>query len=199
MDLASFQIFNGGLQFVCGVLAADFVAGLVHFSMDNYGSRSTPLVGGEIGANRRHHIEPRLFLRNSWWKNARSTLPIILFIAAIFYACDMINIFSITFLIVGWNANEVHKWSHQSQKERPKLATFLQKWSVLQSPKEHNKHHSGEKNSNFCTITPFMNPLLESIGFWRKLEFVIYFLTGKSTVPDESIAGSIARPNIERV
>jgi plasmanylethanolamine desaturase len=175
------------IELFLGYLAADFVAGLVHFSMDNYGSRSTPLIGGEIGANRRHHIEPRLFLRNSWWKNARSTLPIILALAGLFYVFDFINVFSITFLIVGWNANEVHKWSHQTQKERPRIVTLLQKWGVIQSVKEHNKHHSGLKDSHYCTVSPFVNPILEKIGFWNKFEVLIYWVTGARKVVDDTL------------
>ena len=39
-------------------------------------------------------------------------------------------------------------------------------------------HHSGEKNTRYCVVTPFVNPVLDRLGFWRGLERVLVPLFG---------------------
>jgi len=48
----------------------------------------------------------------------------------------------------------------------------------MQSYAEHHEHHSGDHDNNYCPVTPFVNPLLEWINFWRNLENAIEKLTG---------------------
>lgn len=38
--------------------AADFLTGVYHWSVDNYGDRSTPVVGSQIADFQRHHQKP---------------------------------------------------------------------------------------------------------------------------------------------
>jgi ubiquitin-conjugating enzyme E2 variant len=74
------------------------------------------------------------------------------------------------FAIVGANANQVHKWNHMPKDRRPLLIRGLQQLRLLQSPRDHAAHHRGEKNTAYCVITPFLNPLLDATRFWRGLE-----------------------------
>jgi plasmanylethanolamine desaturase len=55
----------------------------------------------------------------------------------------------------------------------------LQRAYVLQTPRHHGRHHQGEKNSHYCVVTNFLNPLLEEVGFWRRLETGVEKLTGR--------------------
>lgn len=182
------------LQIIGGYLLADFISGLVHWAMDCYGSRETPLIGGEIGGNRRHHIEPRHFIKNSWWQNARSTFPIILVLFAIFWGLDLVNPTTVTLLLVGWNSNEIHKWAHMPQSQRPRWVSFLQQKGIVISPKQHQAHHSHNKDSSYCAVSPYLNPILNSIRFWRGMEWVVYRLTGTQTVLDETTQTPQRRP-----
>lgn len=174
-------------QVMLALLVTDFLAGIIHWAMDSYGSRETPLIGGEIAGNRKHHLEPKSFTKNSWWQNAKSTFPIILILTGIFYSLDFLNTFTLALLIIGWNSNEIHKWAHQGKKERALIGTILQKFRLIQCPKEHQKHHSGSKNSHYCPVSPFVNPVLEFINFWRGLEWIVLNILGYEKVIDPSV------------
>ena len=51
--------------------------------------------------------------------------------------------------------------------------TQLQRLYVLQTPRHHGRHHQGDKNTHYCVVTTFLNPLLEEVGFWRRLEKLV--------------------------
>ena len=97
-------------------------------------------------------------------------------------------------MIVGWNSNEIHKWAHQGNRERATVGTWLQKSGLIQTPRQHQEHHSGNKDNNYCPVSPFMNPILDGLDFWRKLEKVVYYFAGFKTVAEETVPGSISRP-----
>lgn len=175
------------IQVILALLVTDFLAGIIHWGMDSYGSRETPLIGGEIAGNRKHHLEPKSFTKNTWWQNAKSTLPIILLLAGLFYWVDFLNTFTIALLVIGWNSNEIHKWAHQGKKERAVIGTILQKLHLVQSPREHQKHHSGFKDSHYCPVSPFVNPVLEAINFWRGLEWIVLNILGLEKVVEPSL------------
>ena len=42
----------------CRALDADFLTGVYHWSVDNYGSGATPIVGSQIAAFQGHHQRP---------------------------------------------------------------------------------------------------------------------------------------------
>ncbi|MBC7779749.1 MAG: hypothetical protein H7125_06525 [Proteobacteria bacterium] len=44
---------------------------------------------------------------------------------------------------------------------------------LLQTPREHARHHQGDKNTHYCTVTNLLNPVLEHLRFWRTLERVL--------------------------
>ncbi len=48
--------------------------------------------------------------------------------------------------------------------------SWLQQLKILQTAREHAKHHRGEKNTHYCVITNYLNPVLEKIGFWKGME-----------------------------
>lgn len=183
------------LQLLLALSLADFIAGVIHWLEDSYGSPNTPIVGKPIKANIRHHVDPRDFLSNNWWQNARSSLPIVLLFAAVFHILDCLNFFTITTLIIGWNANEIHKWAHQTKRERPWLATQLQNLRIVLSPKHHYKHHRSNLDTDYCVITPWVNPTLNLINFWRASEWLIHKITGTKTRLDPVATHPTRRPN----
>jgi ubiquitin-conjugating enzyme E2 variant len=185
---------NYSLQLFLALSLADFIAGVIHWLEDSYGSPDTPIVGKPIKANILHHHDPRDFLRNNWWQNARSSLPIVLFFAVVFHLLDCLNFFTISTLIIGWNANEIHKWAHQTKRERPRFATYLQNLGIILSPKHHYKHHRSNHDTDYCVITPWVNPLLNLLNFWRFSERLIYKLTGIRTRLDPVATQPVRRP-----
>ena len=73
-------------------------------------------------------------------------------------------------------SQEFHKWSHM--KEPPKLVAIAQDLGLVISRKEHGAHHSSPFESNYCILIGICNQYLDDNKFWRKLEAIVYRLTG---------------------
>lgn len=154
-------------------LLADLVSGLVHWIEDVYFKPGMPIVHEIAVANDLHHHRPREFLNNSWWQSSRDLVLAALLIVLAATLMGACNWMVVLFAILVANANQMHKWSHQNRRENNRLILFLQKIKVLQTPRHHALHHSGEKNSHYCVITNILNPVLERINFWRTLESIV--------------------------
>ena len=46
------------MTFLRAVCSADFLTGMYHWGIDNYGSGATPFVGSQIAAVQMHHQKP---------------------------------------------------------------------------------------------------------------------------------------------
>ena len=89
-------------------------------------------------------------------------------------------------LFFGSMGNLLHKWNHRKIYERPKFIKILQKYKLMQGPTHHSGHHKGDADTAYCVFTPLLNPLLDKMGFWRRVEKVVCLLTGiKANGPDE--------------
>lgn len=173
-------------QILGAVLYVDFFSGLVHWFEDQYGSDRMPrwVVESIVRPNRLHHIYPRKVVHCPRWISiAQGVGPAILF-------------FPVTITLLGWKTgliasvlstlpNFVHKWNHQRDSERPGLVKALQAMYLLQAPRHHHAHHVGKTDIAYCVVTPFLNPVLDAIGFWRGLERLIFLVTGVPPNPPE--------------
>jgi plasmanylethanolamine desaturase len=54
--------------------------------------------------------------------------------------------------------------------ENGRFITWLQRFKLIQTQRHHAKHHQGKKNSHYCSITNFLNLILEESEFWNTLE-----------------------------
>ena len=61
--------------------------------------------------------------------------------------------------------------------EKSNFLINIQKTGLLCSHEHHSEHHriNGVK---YCVITEYINYFLDSINFWRILEYIIYVITG---------------------
>ena len=178
------------LQALGVILLADFVAGLVHWLEDAYGSEDTPLVGSLlIKPNIVHHHYPRFFTKLSWWQ---SSWDLLLVGAAILGGAAWLDALTWQvglFVIISVNANQVHKWSHMSRAEVGPVVAFLQDCRILLTPRQHALHHTDPKNTYYCPVTNLVNPVLEAIRFWDRLEAAVEWLTGVGHRHDTSNRG----------
>jgi ubiquitin-conjugating enzyme E2 variant len=178
------------LQALGVVLLADFVAGLVHWLEDAYGSEDTPLVGPLlIKPNIVHHHHPRFFTKLSWWQSSWDLLLVGAAILGVAASLDALTWQVGLFAIISVNANQIHKWSHMSRAEVGPVVAFLQDCRILLTPRQHALHHTDPKNTYYCPVTNLMNPVLEAIRFWDRLEAVIERLTGVGHRHDTSNRG----------
>jgi plasmanylethanolamine desaturase len=172
------------------VLMADFISGAVHWWEDRYAR----LNGGPLQRvaidNLRHHARPREFLAKGYWA---SSWDLWLVGAAAVGASALVGAFSwhvALFAVLVANANQVHKWAHRTREENGALVGSLQCLHILQTTRHHSRHHQGSRDSHYCVLTNFLNPLLEEVQFWRRLERAVGRLTG-ATCRDE--AAELAR------
>lgn len=166
------------IKFFFTVALADFVSGLVHWLEDAYARPDMKFVGRIAEENLRHHARPREFISKSWWESSSDLLLIGLVATLVALLTHTFSGWLLLFVVLTINANQIHKWSHQGPRENPAIVTWLQQKKILQTPREHARHHSGEKNTNYCVITNYLNPLLEKIGFWKGMENAIEFIAG---------------------
>lgn len=177
-------------QFLATVFVAEFVAGLVHWFEDAYIRDHTPLIGRFIGRpNTIHHHYPRYMTRHSWWQSSwdLALLATILLVGA--WGCGWLTWYVCLFAILAANANEFHKWEHRTRKENGRLISFLQDIKILQTARHHALHHTDPKDSHYCTITNYLNPVLDTLRFWDGFEWLLAKTIGLHRQPDTSVRG----------
>jgi ubiquitin-conjugating enzyme E2 variant len=178
------------LKFVATVLAADFVAGMVHWLEDAYVREDTPIIGKYVARpNIVHHHYPRYMVRHGWWQ---TSFDLVLTSTAMVIGAWLTGLLSWEvwlFAILSANANEFHKWEHRTRKENGPVISFLQDIRILQTAKHHARHHTDPKNSHYCTITNFLNPVLDGMNFWNGLEWALAKTVGLNRREDTSIRG----------
>ncbi len=169
-----------------GALLGDFVAGMVHWAADTWGTEATPVFGGWlIRSFREHHTDPLSITRHDFVETNGAVavgLSPLLLAYALYLPIDptrtqailfiLFNCFSLMILLT----NQIHKWSHQATQ--PKLVKLMQKMGLALSPEHHAVHHSGIYDSRYCITMGWMNPILDKIDFFRKTERLITKLTG---------------------
>jgi len=172
------------------VLAADFVAGFVHWLEDAYAREDTPILGPLVArGNIVHHHYPRYFTRLSWWQSSWDLLLFSTVLVLGAWALGLLTWEVWLFAVLITNANEIHKWEHRSRKENGPIISFLQDIRVLQTPRHHAVHHTNPKNVCYCTTTNLLNPMLDGLHFWDGLEWFLEKSFGIRRRADTSLPG----------
>ena len=155
-------------------LAVDWISGFVHWFEDSYGRPSLLFVGDRITKpNLRHHFRPRAFVINSWYSSSKLLLFSCMAALVVAWLIGQLSPMVVLAAVLGVNANQVHKWSHRTRAENGVLITAAQRLKLLQAPRHHQRHHVDGKDSHYCVLTEFLNPILDYCGFWRGLEVVV--------------------------
>jgi ubiquitin-conjugating enzyme E2 variant len=180
------------LQVVAVWLVTDFLSGVFHWLEDAYGDPSWPIVGRHVTKpNILHHYAPRAFVTNSWFLSSRLLLAICATITAITLVLGVFNWMIALAMVLGLNANQVHKWSHRSRRENGPVVRLLQRARLIQTPSHHHRHHVQGKDSHYCVLTNVLNPVLDGLGFWRGLEWGMAKLFGVRRRDDEAMARQV--------
>ncbi|TNE42428.1 MAG: hypothetical protein EP347_00920 [Alphaproteobacteria bacterium] len=169
------------VQIFLGILLADFISGFFHWLEDCYGREHWPVLGPYvIEPNIRHHSRPLDFTRGSYLFRNRVVLVLALLFTLWFWAMGWLNPFTLTALVFGSQANEIHCWAHMPTAKVPRWVQFLQRAGLFLTPFHHWRHHRAPFDCHYCTVTNFLNPVLDKIGFFRGLERMIWIVTSKS-------------------
>jgi ubiquitin-conjugating enzyme E2 variant len=172
------------------VFAAEFVAGIVHWLEDAYIREDTPIIGKALArSNIVHHHYPRHMTRYNWWYTSGMLVVVSACIVAAAWLCGLLTWHVWLFALISANANEIHKWAHRTRKENGVVISFLQDARILQTTRHHALHHTDPKNSHYCTVTNFLNPILDGLDFWNRVEYVLERTLGLKRREDTSVRG----------
>jgi ubiquitin-conjugating enzyme E2 variant len=162
------------LSCFAGLCLADFISGFVHWSADTYGNPKMPIFGGFVRTFREHHADQVDITRHDF---VETNGDVCIFSAPVHFALlfvveDPFALSCIFGLFIGSYTNsQIHKWAHSAQ--RPWLIRMFQRTRLFLSPGHHSRHHSGPHLTHYCITTGWMNALLDGIGFFRKLEWLL--------------------------
>jgi hypothetical protein len=161
-----------------GLLLADLASGLVHWLADTYGTEHTPLVGQLfVKLFRVHHSDPDNITRTGFVRiNGDNSMLAALFMLGMLglrelgigpassWALTMLATFSfaITF------TNLLHQWSHR--KDPPAFARLLHRFRLVLTPEAHARHHKAPHLSDYCITFGWLNPVLDGIDLFRRME-----------------------------
>jgi Kua-ubiquitin conjugating enzyme hybrid localisation domain. len=184
MILGSFVSIFTDLQFFTWIwyvsqvfllwIAADFITGIIHWWEDTYGNPNWPIIGKHVvEPNLVHHKQPAKLLEGSYWNRINTSFFAAMIIGGVLWLFGWYSWQVVVCLLFCVQGNEIHAMSHRPDKVNGKAILFLQKTGILQSKKMHRWHHKAPYETNFCIMSDFTNPVLNKIGFWRKLEWLI--------------------------
>ena len=169
------------VQILLGLALADFISGALHWLEDSYGKEEWPIIGYYvIEPNIRHHTAPLDMTHGSYLFRNRSVFAITLLVGGLFWILGWINIVTITALVFGSQANEIHGWAHLPTHKVPRFVRFIRKSHVFLSARDHWQHHRGDFDTHYCTITDFVNPVIDRLRIFRAIEKVVWAVTGNS-------------------
>lgn len=173
-----------GLAAVAGLLAADFISGIIHWAADTWGKPDTPVLGRHfIQPFREHHVDQLAITRHDFVEtngnNCLFATPVLFSALCVPVSsplgifCSAMLFFIALFLLA---TNQIHKWAHSEKV--PALAAWLQRTRLILAPAHHSIHHTSPFARNYCITNGWMNAPLTAIRFFPLLERVISRLTG---------------------
>lgn len=160
-------------QALLGWLLADLLTGAFHWWEDNFGSEDWPLIGAWlIAPNRLHHVEPLAFTRHGFWARNGASMLTAVAGAALLSVTLGPAVWIATLAVGGALSNEVHYFAHRPSAAPP-LLKVLQQTGFCQSPKGHAAHHRPAQGVSYCVLTDWLNPPLEALRLWPRLERLV--------------------------
>lgn len=162
-----------------GVVGGDFISGIVHWAADTYGSEDMPVIGPSlVKPFRLHHIYPRDICTHGLVETTGNVciLAVPVLSLCLYLMWLMPESGSLAFVVVcvalmaaaTVATNQFHKWAHQ---ESPgPCARWLQRKRLVLEPHHHQLHHTQPFDMNYCITNGWLNPLLNKLKFFRRLE-----------------------------
>ncbi len=166
------------LALLLGILATDFISGLVHWFCDGFFREDTPILGALlIRSFREHHRDPLAMTRRRYLQiNHNNCLVMIPALAVALRWGGEPRPEPVSLL--GWGAlfsfgcavyltNSFHRWAHDA--DPPRMARLLQRARLAVGPEHHAAHHRKGRDS-YCVTTGWLNPVLDRTQLFPRIE-----------------------------
>ena len=164
---------------VAGLVCGDFVTGLVHWAADTYGGERTPVIGRSlVKPFRAHHARPQEICEHGIVETVGNTCILAAPLLALFVfvltrgetsAATAFALFAAVVTVgVTVATNQFHKWAHLQRPPRP--VRLLQRARLILTPEHHRTHHTAPFESSYAITNGWVNPLLNRVRFFRRLE-----------------------------
>ncbi len=176
------MVAAGALSLGClaaGYVAADFGSAIFHWAIDNYPNGETPVLGSIADAFQAHHDELRDLEREHVTSNISGASAIFagpLLAAALLNPGVALGSAAVGFCGGPILAQASHRYTHMNRP--PGWVKALQ-GTVLQSKKDHLKHHRQPHAGHYGIVNGYSNPLLNRTHIFRHAERLVYQATGK--------------------
>lgn len=174
---------------VAGLLAADFVSGVVHWVGDTWGTERTPVLGKRlIRPFRFHHAHPLDMLKSHFFTTngdtAMASLPFLLIPFALPLNGGWLWVAVFVWSVGAWGmwTSQFHQWAHMTNP--PRAVRVLQRFGLILSRRHHTRHHKEPFVRNYCITTGWCDPLLTRVRFFEAAEWTVTKLTGLKPRPD---------------
>ena len=164
------------LGLAAGLIAADFVSGLVHWLADTWGRSDWPIIGPAIIRGfREHHTDPDAILAHDFIEtNGASSAGslVLLGLAAVLplegYGARLADAATLSLSTALFATNQIHKWAHRASP--PSAVAWLQERGWVLRPADHAVHHAIPFDRNYCITTGWLNPLCQRLEVFTTLE-----------------------------
>lgn len=163
-------------------LLADFISGIVHWWQDRYltTNRKWKWVLAINADNDEHHKSPGAMAKKSTWQTINTTAPILWPLAILSLLLGGPAVITLG-LFFGGFANLIHKWAHTADSKLNPVIRFMQDTGLFISKRHHGAHHYNRgrtirkenTHDKYCPMSDFLNPFLDTIRFWKGLEYVV--------------------------
>ena len=169
--------------FLLGYLFADLISGTAHWFCDTFFEENTPFIGRiVIQPFRDHHVHPQRITRYRFIEQDTMNFFLMLLplavafwlgaprpgsVGALFWCCCLLGLATGSF-----GTNLFHKWAHAPKP--PVVVRWLQRSGLILEPKRHQRHHN-DYDRGFCVTSGWMNPLLDALRFFPRVELVVRF------------------------
>ncbi|GMH43710.1 hypothetical protein BSKO_11632 [Bryopsis sp. KO-2023] len=172
---------EGALAAFGGYLTIDLLSGIYHWSVDNYGSPATPLVGKQIEGFQGHHEHPWTITYREFCNNVHTICkPALPITSAVLLAHPSfsVEIFMAVSTSLAILAQQFHSWAHCKKNALPEWVRVLQNAGVLVSTADHCRHHRSPFATNYCIVSGSWNKLLDDTNFFYACENLVLRMTG---------------------
>ncbi len=169
--------------FVLGYVFADVLSGTAHWFCDTFFEEDTPVIGElVIRPFRDHHVHPQRITRYRFIEQDTTNFFLMLpplavafwlgapqpgSVGALFWCCCLLSLATGLF-----GTNLFHKWAHE--RKPPVVVRWLQRSGLILEPGRHQRHHR-DYSRGFCVTSGWMNPLLDALRFFSRVELVVRF------------------------